>query len=149
MSDPPAVTIGVTCLGRPPTINRMYGLTPFAKNRLVTTWRQTATVLWRQQLIPGRRFLSPIRVVATPLHRDRRSPQDVGACAPALKAAIDGLRDTGALADDDPAHLHAVTYLRPEVVGADGLRIEVYGELSSAVHHRRPALAITGSARRP
>ena len=46
------------------------------------------TALARQQAIP---FLPVVEFEAWPLHKDLRSPQDTGACSPAVKAAIDGI----------------------------------------------------------
>jgi crossover junction endodeoxyribonuclease RusA len=66
-----------------------------------------------------------ICVVATPLRKNRASMPDVGACYPAVKAAIDGLVDAGVVDDDDPRHVVAVTFAAPQVVGHDGLRLEI------------------------
>lgn len=66
-----------------------------------------------------------IDVEATPLHRDGRSPQDVAACAPHVKAAIDGLVDGGLIEDDDPTHLRSITFKQPCVCGEDGLRLVI------------------------
>lgn len=69
--------------------------------------------------------LQRAHIVATPLHCDGRSPQDVSACCPETKAAIDGLVDAGVLPGDGPAHLLSLTFLPPDVCGVDGLRIRV------------------------
>ena len=45
--------------------------------------------------------LPKIDVAAVPLVKNRRSMQDVGACFPTVKAAIDGLVDAGVIPDDD------------------------------------------------
>jgi hypothetical protein len=66
-----------------------------------------------------------IHVEATPLHRDGRSPQDVAACAPHVKAAIDGLVDGGLIEDDDATHLHSITFRPPCICGEDGLRLVI------------------------
>jgi hypothetical protein len=70
--------------------------------------------------------LERIAVEVLPLHADRRSPQDVAACAPAAKAAIDGLVDAGVLADDDAPHLASITFLPPEVGGVDGMALRFW-----------------------
>lgn len=68
--------------------------------------------------------LDRARVVVTPLHANNRSPQDVAACAPEAKAAIDGLVDAGVLADDTARHLLAVTFCPPRVEpGIDGMEL--------------------------
>jgi hypothetical protein len=40
--------------------------------------------------------------------------QDVGACNPAVKAAIDGLVDAGILPDDSPEYVKSLVYLPPK-----------------------------------
>lgn len=69
--------------------------------------------------------LDSCTIVAQPLHANRRTPQDVAACAPEVKAAIDGLVDAGLLDDDGPAHLRRVSFLPPLVCGVDGLELTV------------------------
>jgi hypothetical protein len=56
--------------------------------------------------------------------------QDVAACVPAVKAAIDGLVDAGVFLDDSPAHVTAVVFKQPER-GEPALRLEIEGELLS------------------
>jgi hypothetical protein len=68
---------------------------------------------------------SAVELVVTPLHANRRSPQDVAACAPEAKAAIDGLVDAGLIPDDSPEHLLSVTFLPPLVGGVDGMAIDI------------------------
>ena len=67
--------------------------------------------------------LQRARITAIPLHCDGRSPQDCAACAPEVKACVDGLIDAGVLPDDSPAHLLSLTFLPPEVCGTDGIRL--------------------------
>lgn len=69
-----------------------------------------------------------VSLVVTPLHKNARSPQDVAACAPEAKAAIDGLVDAGLIPDDSPKHLRSVTFLPPLIYGSDGLSIEIREE---------------------
>lgn len=63
--------------------------------------------------------------VVLPLHKDRRSPQDPGACAPEAKAAIDGIVAAGVLPDDSARHVVSVIFLGPHVAGVDGLTVRV------------------------
>jgi len=69
--------------------------------------------------------LDRIRVEITPLHKDRKSPQDCAACAAHAKPCIDALVDARVIEDDDPTHLVSVTFLPPDVCGVDGLRLVV------------------------
>jgi hypothetical protein len=108
-----------------------HGERPLTVNALVNMHRQvwakhTAEVrkFWAE-LAEGTPPMVAMAVEATPLHRDRRSPQDVAACAPHVKAAIDGMVDAGVIPDDDAAHLVAVTFRPPEVCGHNGIRITI------------------------
>lgn len=65
-------------------------------------------------------------ITATPLHVNRRSPQDAGACAPEVKAAIDGLVDAGVLTDDNATHVAAIRFEHPDICGRDGLRLDIH-----------------------
>ena len=69
--------------------------------------------------------LAAIEVYATPLAKDRRWRQDVGACFPAVKAAIDGLVDAGVLPDDNPQFVRALTFYPAEIGDMDGLRLQI------------------------
>jgi len=66
-----------------------------------------------------------IKVAVVPLAKDRRGIQDVAACLPAVKAAVDGLVDAGVIVDDDPAHLVSITFYGTQVIGEAGLRLVV------------------------
>lgn len=65
------------------------------------------------------------RFTVTPLHSTKASPQDVAACAPEFKAALDGLVDAGVLPDDSAEYVVAVEFLKPWVCGSNGLRIRI------------------------
>lgn len=107
---------------RPLTVNRV---TTLHRQQWATHTRATRELWWgiaKQARTPR---LQRARITATPLHADGRSPQDVAACVPETKAAIDGLVDAGVLPDDSPAHLLSLTFLPPDVCGVDGLRIAI------------------------
>lgn len=76
-------------------------------------WREAFAWLARAKHVPR---LDRIQVTVTPVLADRRS-QDVGACFPSVKAAIDGLVDAGVIPDDTPAHMARLTFEAP-VLGA-------------------------------
>lgn len=69
--------------------------------------------------------LTRARITATPLHADGRSPQDALACAPEVKAAVDGLVDAGMLDDDNPRFVTEVVCTSPDICGVNGLRLTV------------------------
>lgn len=111
-----------TEFGRPFTTNATRNMHPHALAKNVKAWRGAFTLLAHMAALP---HLERIAIEITPLHKDRRSPQDVAACAPAAKAAIDGLVDAGVIDDDDPTHLSSVLFHQREVCGVDGLRVVV------------------------
>ena len=73
--------------------------------------------------------LERARFTVLPLHADRRSPQDTGACYPEFKAAQDGLIDAGVLDDDTGDHVAAVTFLPPlQNCGTNGMAVLIEEE---------------------
>ena len=110
-------------LGRPTTTNaERQHAGHWARSTATRTRRQLYATQARVRKLPR---LDRAAVIVTPLHRDRRSPQDCGACSPAAKAAIDGLVDAGVLPDDNPQHLVAVLYLPPRICGVNGLELVI------------------------
>jgi hypothetical protein len=108
---------------RPPTTNAERRNTRWDRADSTATWR--TDFFWRakQHHIPP---LDRIRVVAIPHHANRRSPQDTGACAPAVKAAIDGLVDAGVIPDDNGRHVSEIVYRAPVIDGWDGLELHIW-----------------------
>jgi ribosome-binding factor A len=78
--------------------------------------------LAKVELVPS---LTAIKVYATPLAKDRRWKQDVGACFPAVKAAIDGLVDASVVPDDSPEFVRSLTFFPTHIGDVDGLRIVI------------------------
>ena len=106
---------------RPTTLNQ---------ERKTNNWgaRATDTKWWRAQYAELAADIPPmkrIHISVIPLHKNGRSPQDVGACFPAAKAGIDGLVDAGVIPDDTPDIVVRVDFYAPVVCGEDGLRIEI------------------------
>ena len=94
---------------------------PLTLNALVNMHRQqwsnhTREVRGRWHLLAveaGVPHLERARFTVLPLHKNMASPQDVAACAPEFKAALDGLVDAGVLDDDGPDYVTAATFLPP------------------------------------
>lgn len=107
---------------RPLTVNAVAGLHRQQWASITRETREAWGWLTRGALVPS---LAGCTIVAQPLHANRRSPQDVAACAPEAKAAIDGIVDAGVIPNDDATHLLSVTFLPPDICGRDGLRIEI------------------------
>jgi hypothetical protein len=111
--------------GRPLTIN---GVAKMHRQQWATATRNLRaewTVLWIDAGLARVAAAWPIEVRVIPLHRTRRTPQDVGACAPAAKAAIDALVDVGFIPDDDPEWVRRVTFCAPDVGEVDGLELHI------------------------
>lgn len=107
---------------RPLTINRLVNMHRMAWAAHTAATRKLWWALAREAHLP---HLHRARITVLPLHADRRSPQDAAACAPAAKAAIDGIIDAGVLPDDGPAHLLAVTFLQPLICGDNGMHLRI------------------------
>lgn len=110
--------------GRPLTLNEeRKGSRHWSKNReAVAVARNEACVRWMDLRIG---HLDHVAVVARPILRDRRT-QDVGACFPAVKAAIDGLVDAGVIDDDGPDVVVQLTFDAPLCsAGRDALEVTI------------------------
>lgn len=99
------------------TVNSQRQLHHHALAKLVREYRGTTAMLIRSMRIPR---LDRVAIEATPFGPQIR--QDVGACYPAVKAAIDGLTDdrvNGLIAvervlpDDTPDHVCTITMHQP------------------------------------
>ncbi len=113
---------------RPWTTNAERSWHYHKRAKAVRETREAFMLLAHQMKVPK---LAAIKVAATPLAKDRRGIQDVAACYPAVKAAIDGLVDAGVVIDDDPRYVTSLTFLPTKVTGVDGLEIEI-GESDEA-----------------
>lgn len=100
----------------------------YERARVDRDWRTQAAWLARAARAPR---LQRIIVTAAPFVKNRRSIPDVGACFPAVKAAIDGLVDAHVIPDDTPDHLAAITFVAPQLApdGADRLVLFVEEDL--------------------
>lgn len=107
---------------RPTTMNDYRKMHHHVWRRIDSSTRSTFAWLAKKERIPA---LERITVVVQPLHANARSPQDVAACAPAAKAAIDGLVDAGVIPDDGPNFVVSVLFLQPHVAGVDGMQLTI------------------------
>jgi crossover junction endodeoxyribonuclease RusA len=106
---------------RPWTLNNERKLHHMKRAKLVKEWRDEFCSLAQENMLPH--FVA-CEVTAQPYVLNARYRQDVGACFPAVKAAIDGLVDAGVLLDDNANIVTKLTFLAPEL-GRDALRITV------------------------
>ena len=109
---------------RPWTTNAERSMHMHARAKLVKEWREAFAILAHYDDLPTP-MTSPVVVYVMPILRDKRG-QDVGACLPAVKAAIDGLVDYGLFPDDTPQHVSTIVFCTPELsAGRDGLAIRL------------------------
>ena len=108
---------------RPWTANSARAAQHWSQNSTRTKkWRSAYTALTREAGVPA---LGPCRIVVTPYLKDRRGQQDVGACAPAAKAAIDGIRDAGVWPDDTAEYVVELTFRAPVYGQGDALEVTI------------------------
>ena len=81
------------------------------RHNLTAAWRGASAWAAKGQHLPT--FTGPVHVTAT-IHRDDKRIFDLDGCAPTVKAAIDGLRDAGCLADDDWRFIPELTIRKGE-----------------------------------
>lgn len=109
---------------RPFTLNAERTWHPKKRARIVKEWREAFCALALVHQLPE---LPALEVIAVPLLADRRL-QDVGACFPAAKAAIDGLVDAGVIPKDTPEYVLSLKFCAPVVTpGSSGLQLTVIG----------------------
>lgn len=107
---------------RPWTINEERAKNRWVRADRTREWRQAFFWLAKAQKIP---CLTDCVIIATP-YQEKGRMQDVAACVPAVKAAIDGIVDAGVLIDDAPTHLKAITFNQPQK-GKPALKLEING----------------------
>jgi crossover junction endodeoxyribonuclease RusA len=95
---------------RPWTTNAERASNRWERAKLTKEWRTAFELLAKSERIPP---MSWITVTAEPHQKGGRS-QDVGACNPAVKAAVDGLVDAGILVDDSPEFVRSLVFLPPK-----------------------------------
>ena len=107
---------------RPWTSNSARSASHWSQNANRTKqWRHAFQLLAQEKQIPA---LGPSRIIITP-HLARGPYQDVGACFPAAKAAIDGLVDAGLWPDDTADHVVELIFRAPIRKSGDWLHLEI------------------------
>lgn len=118
---------------KPWTTNAERAGNRWERAKLVKEWRTAFYYFAKQQQIPP---LYDVDITVTP-HQMKGRLQDVGACNPAVKSAIDGLVDANVMIDDSPKYLKSITYLQPDRT-KDGITIIVSGKLQKEPNDNRP-----------
>jgi crossover junction endodeoxyribonuclease RusA len=94
---------------RPWTTNAERKGNRWERAELVKVWRSAFQILAKSERIPPMTWMS----VTVEPHQKGGRLQDVGACHPSVKAAIDGMVDAGVLPDDSSQYLRSLIYLPP------------------------------------
>ena len=110
-------------LGRPPNLNIERQGNRYKRHDVVTAWREAAAKAWANLALPPR--TDRVTVCAQPHYRTYASRPDTGACLPAVKAALDGIVDTGYLSDDNPDYVMLLCLGAPVMASdhGDGLMV--------------------------
>jgi crossover junction endodeoxyribonuclease RusA len=95
---------------RPWTTNGERAGNRWQRAELVKTWRSAFHILAKSEQMPEMEWIS----VTVEPHQKGGRLQDVGACNPAVKAAIDGIVDAGVLPDDSPQYMKSLIFLTPQ-----------------------------------
>jgi crossover junction endodeoxyribonuclease RusA len=95
---------------RPWTTNFERSKNRWVRANLTKEWRSAFMLLARQKKIPK---LNQIEIEVEVWLKGGRL-QDVAACNPAVKAAIDGLVDAGVIEDDSPEYLKSIKFYAPQ-----------------------------------
>ena len=109
-------------LGRPPSINTVYGKHWATKHHITGLWTVGASVLARNAGVP--KGLDQVSIVSQ-VHRSDRKFMDLGNELPAVKAAVDGLVRFGMVPDDDPGHVVELRFVAPVLADWDGLLLTI------------------------
>lgn len=104
---------------RPWTINAERRMHYQTRAALVREWRESFMILARANSVP----IYDKAVLIVQPHHIKGPLQDVDACHPAAKAAIDGLVDAGVLKGDGPAHVIEIRYMASLPDSSEGLSI--------------------------
>lgn len=115
-------TVELTKRGKILTVNAERAANRWVRAEFVKEWRTDFWALAMSGKMQPMRWMS---VVAVPMQKRGRL-QDVGACLPAVKAAVDGLVDAGVVPDDDARYVRAITF-HPPRRDENGLTILVTG----------------------
>ncbi len=95
---------------RPWTTNAERAGNRWERAKLTKEWRSDFQLLAKYEKIPP---MAWITVTVEP-HQKGGRLQDVGACNPSAKAAIDGLVDAGVLPDDSSKFVKSLIFLPPK-----------------------------------
>jgi len=111
---------------KPLTVNMERKGNRFQRAAHVKEWRETFHWIAKKEKVPKMNW---IQVTVQPFQKAGRL-QDVAACLPSVKAAIDGIVDAGVLPDDSGEFVRMVTFL-PCIRGDNKLVLMIEGEVNA------------------
>lgn len=104
---------------KPWTLNSERRMHYQARAILAREWRHAFMILAKANALPN--FNQAVLIIQP--HHVAGPVQDVDACHPAAKAAIDGLVDAGVLKTDGPKHVVEIRYLKSLLDSVSGLSV--------------------------
>jgi hypothetical protein len=107
------------------TVNKERSTHWSTRSSVVKAWRDAFAWLALTSKLPTNGSVGPCHIDAVPLTARRSGRQDVGACLPVVKAAIDGLVDAGVWPDDTPDHVLSIRFWPQQKASDQGVRIVI------------------------
>ncbi len=114
---------------RPFTTNAERTWHHYKRASVVKEWREAYFYLAKEAKIPS---LLTAEIIVTPYMQGKGRQQDVAACYPAAKAAIDGIVDAGVMPDDSALYLKSILFRAPIMGIANALELRVRSEIQEA-----------------
>jgi hypothetical protein len=112
----------VTYQAKPMLSNETRRQSWHAVAAMTREWRE---VFGQLAAIEGAEACDVIAVTVDHVKAGKGKVPDVCACAPSVKAAIDGLVDAGIIPDDGPRHLRSVTFNAPTRGTVDSVTLTI------------------------
>lgn len=103
------------------TLNKERTVHHMVRAKIVKEWRAAFCDLAKEAMMPS---MEQVEITIQPYVLNAKYRQDVGACFPQVKAAVDGLVDAGVLIDDNAKIVVKLTFLAP-LFGKDALEMTV------------------------
>lgn len=111
---------------KPLTMNGIRGMHWAPYNNKIEDYKNTFAWLAKIQKVPA---MDAIDIIVRDTYSGTK-PRDTSACAPAVKAAVDGLVMFGVVPDDSPKYVRNITYAPPVRGKTDSLELELFEALS-------------------
>lgn len=119
---------------KPMSSNQQRKLHHYREAKIVKEWREAFALLARAEQMPR---CERILIDAYQVCKDRRTAYDTGSVFPAIKMAVDGLRDAGVIDDDRGEQVAMICIGAPKIEPdyGEGLELIVY-DLSESLQKK-------------